>query len=103
VNPEELRKVIWQFKIADGILPVDKLVNLESLNYAMQLAMTQPAIGAEYDVLGMFFYQMQLQGANWIGDFRRTPEQKLAIQQQLQAQQGNQNGSGPATPATPAA
>lgn len=88
VDPVELRKTTWQFKIADGIMPTDKLVNMESFNYALQLAMTQPAIGAEYDVLGMFFYQMQLQGANWIGEFKRTPEQKQAIQQQLAAQQG---------------
>jgi hypothetical protein len=88
VSPEELRKTIWQFKIADGVLPSDRLINMESMNYALQLGMTQPLIGAEYDILGIFFYQMQLQGANWIEEFRRTPEQKAAMQQQLTQQNG---------------
>ncbi len=87
VSPEELRKTIWQFKIADGILPSDRLINMESMNYALQLGMTQPMIGAEYDILGIFFYQMQLQGATWIEEFRRTPAQKAEMQQQMMAQQ----------------
>jgi hypothetical protein len=88
VTPSELRKTVWQFKVADGILPTDKLVGMESMSYALQLAMTQPAISAEYDVLGMFFYQMQLQGANWISSFRRTPQQRQAMQAALQPTAG---------------
>lgn len=97
VTPTELRKTVWEFKVADGILPVDRLINLESMNYAMQLAMTNPQIGMEYDVLGMFFYQMQLQGAHWIQDFKRTPEQKLALQQEQLAQAAAAAGQAPGT------
>ena len=38
INPAELRKIIWEFKIADGVLPVDKLVNLELFGQAFQFA-----------------------------------------------------------------
>jgi hypothetical protein len=95
INPADFRKQVWEFKVADGILPVDRLVNMETLNYALQLSLSQPAIGAQYDVLGMFFYMMQVQGANWIKDFQRSPEQVAALQA-TQSQQGVQGG--PITP-----
>lgn len=79
VNPADLRKQIWQFQIADGILPVDKLINMETFNYALQLAMANPAVAAEYDVLGAFFYQLKLQGAHWIDSFKRTPPQQQQV------------------------
>jgi len=78
IAPEELRKTTWEFKVADGVMPVDKLVNMEALGLAMQLAMSQPQIAQEYDVLGIFFYQMQLQGASWIADFKRQPQQGVS-------------------------
>lgn len=98
VNPAELRKVVWQFKIADGILPVDKLISMETFNYAFQFASAVPAAAAQFDMLGAFFYQLKLQGAHWITDFQRTPEQ----QQQFLQQQAIANGQ-PATPTPPTA
>jgi hypothetical protein len=97
INPADFRKEVWEFKIADGVLPADKLINMEALNYALQLSLSQPAIGAQYDVLGMFFYLMQIQGASWIKDFQRTPEQAAQIQAAQAQPQGAMNG--PVSPA----
>jgi hypothetical protein len=97
INPADFRKEVWEFKIADGVLPADKLINMEALNYALQLSLSQPAIGAQYDVLGMFFYMMQIQGASWIKDFQRTPDQAAQIQAAQAQPQGAMNG--PVSPA----
>lgn len=71
INPVDLRKKVWEFQIADGILPVGKLINMELLNGMMQIAMTNPMVMQEWDVIGILAYSMKLQGAKWINDFRR--------------------------------
>lgn len=74
INPVELREKSVEFKMADGLLPVDKLINTEVLNMIMQLAQGVPQFGADYDLMGIFLYYMQLEGANWVEDFKRTPD-----------------------------
>jgi hypothetical protein len=77
IDPVALRQKIWEFQVADGVLPAAQLVNLELLNSAMQLAFSAPQMAQEWDIMGMFAYSMKLQGAKWVDDFRR-PQGALA-------------------------
>ena len=76
VDPVELRKAILEFKMTDGLLPADKMLNAEVLTVFMQTAQSLPGVAAEYDVMGMFTYWAKLRGAYWLEDFKRNPQQQ---------------------------
>lgn len=76
INPADLRKLVWQFQVADGMLPTSKLVNVELFGQILQAAAAVPQMAAEWDLAGMFVYQLKLQGANWVDYFRRSPQQQ---------------------------
>lgn len=102
VDPSTIRKAIWSFQMADGAMPASVFQDPQVLQQAMQTALMQPAFAAEWDIMGMYAYSLQLQGARWIGNFRRTQEQQAAYMQQVQqTQQGAANGQNP--PASPGA
>jgi len=86
IDPVQLRNSSVQFQLADGMSPVSRLLNLEAFNMVASMAATNPQMNAEYDIMGMLMYSLQLQGAGWIQDFKRTPEQLQAQQQQQLAQ-----------------
>lgn len=88
VNPQDLRKATIQFKMTDGQTPSDKMLSLDLMDKVAQLAMAVPAINAEYDIVGMMMYSFKSQGAYWLDDFKRNPDQQ---QQFLQTQQGMTN------------
>ena len=76
VDPVELRKAMLEFKMTDGNLPADRLMNSDMLMVFLQTAQAIPAVQSEYDILGMFLYWAKLRGAYWLEDFKRTPEQQ---------------------------
>lgn len=78
VDPQVLREANLRFKLSDGFMPSEKLVSLELMGQLFNAAGALPQIAVEYDLMGMFTYSMQLQGASWLGDFKRTPEQQVA-------------------------
>jgi hypothetical protein len=102
IDPVKLREIAWSFQLADGIMPADKFLNFDLFGQALQYAGIDPAVGAEWDLLGMFAYQLKAQGARWVDNFRRTPEQqKQFIQNSRQAQmplQPEEPGGPPALP-----
>jgi len=101
IDPVQLRTVAWQFQLADGIMPSDKFLNFELFGQTLQFAMGVPQAAAEWDMLGMYAYQLKMQGARWVDDFRRTPEQQ---QQYLQQQMAlNAPPPGAQLPAPPGA
>jgi UPF0716 family protein affecting phage T7 exclusion len=65
-----------EFKMSDGNLPADKMMNTEMLTVFLQTAQAIPGITTEYDVLGMFLYFAKLRGAYWLEDFKRNPQQQ---------------------------
>lgn len=79
VDPVELRKLMFQFKMTDGMLPADKMINSDLLMVFLQTAQAMPVLMSEYDVIGMFLYWAQLKGAIWVDEFKRDP----AAQQQF--------------------
>ena len=84
IDPVELRKAMLEFKLTDGNLPADKLMNTEMLTVFLQTAQAIPALTTEYDVLGMFIYFAKLRGSYWLEDFKRSPEQQQQFLSTLQ-------------------
>ena len=78
------------------MLPSDKMMNPEVLMVLMQTAQAMPGIATEYDVMGMFMYWAKLQGATWLEDFKRDPQQQ---QQFLQTVQQTTAANTPPAPA----
>lgn len=76
IDPTELRKSALEFKIADGILPKDKLINGQTLEMAFQTMAQLPDLNQEYDVGGMFVYLMNTRGAK-LDQFKRPPQPQL--------------------------
>ena len=97
VDPVELRKAMLEFKMTDGNLPADRLMNSDMLMVFLQTAQAIPAVQSEYDILGMFLYWAKLRGAYWLEDFKRTPEQQNQFLQRVSQMSAAQNP--PAAPA----
>ncbi len=76
VEPQTLRKMSMEFKLTDGQTPTERLLNFEVMGQVAQLGMSIPAINAEYDIAGMLLYMFKMQGAHWLDDFKRTPQQQ---------------------------
>lgn len=76
VDPVELRKAMLEFKMTDGLLPAEKLLNSNLLTTFLQTAQAIPGAATEYDIMGMFLYWAKLQGAYWLEDFKRDPAQQ---------------------------
>ncbi len=75
VNPQDLRKMAVEFKLSDGQTPTEKLLNSDLMGQIAQIGMAIPQINAEYDVIGMLTYQWKQNGAFWLSEFKRSPEQ----------------------------
>lgn len=95
VDPVKLRESILEFKMTDGLLPADKMLNSELLTVFMQTAQAIPAVQTEYDIMGMFMYWAKLRGAYWLEDFKRDPAQQQAALQTMQQTAAAQNPPAP--------
>lgn len=107
VDPQKLREASIAFTLSDGYLPSEKLLSTEVLGMVFQAAQALPAIAAEYDLMGMFTYSMQLQGGGWTRQFKRTPEEAQAYMQTMQqaslaSGQANPPPAAPPTTGAPA-
>lgn len=98
IDPVMLREAIMNFRMADGYLPVDKMVSMDVMGTLFQVAPGMPQLDVEYDLMGMFIYSMRLNGANWLKDFKRTPEQ---IQQRMAMMTGAATAAGNKQPPAP--
>jgi len=95
VDPVKMRSSILEFKITDGILPADKLLNVDLMSVFLQTAQAMPAVMTEYDIMGMFLYWAKLKGAYWLKDFKRSPEQQQQFLQTFQQTSMAQNATPP--------
>lgn len=86
IDPVALRKAVLEFKISDGLVPSDKIMNADSWGMALQTIATSPQITGEYNIAPMFSYLMKLRGAD-LSPFEKSPEQK-SYEQALGAWQG---------------
>jgi hypothetical protein len=92
VNPQDLRRAVLQFKLTDGQTPSEKLLSMDLMGQVAQLGMAIPQINAQYDIIGMLLYSFKSQGAYWLDNFKRTPEQQ---QQFLKTTQATANAQEP--------
>lgn len=74
VDPVQLRKAVLEFKVSDGLIPAEKLIQGEALDAALNTIAVNPAIGAAYNIGPMFSYLMKTQGAD-LEDFEKSPQQ----------------------------
>lgn len=99
VDPIAMRNATMEFRLTDGMMPMDKMLNPELLMVFLQTAQAIPAVATEYDIMGMFIYWAKLNGAIWLDDFQRNPQQQ---QQFLQTIRQTQAAATPPEPAVAA-
>lgn len=97
VDPVVLRKAKLGFKISDGLLPSDKLIDGESLAMAFQTLQASPELAAGFNLTPMFSYLMKTRGAK-LQPFEKSPqqqayEQAMAVWQQTVAAIAEQFGT----------
>lgn len=85
VDPAVLRKALISFKLSDGLLPTDKMIDGSALQMVFSAAPSMPMLNVEYDLMAMLLYNIKLQGGGWIDQFKRTPQQQQQAMAQLQA------------------
>lgn len=73
IDPSQLRTAAIEFRVADGVLPTSKLIGIDAFQGIMQMAMANPQIAQEYDIMGMMAHYLQLTGSSWVKDFKRAP------------------------------
>jgi hypothetical protein len=86
IDPVALRNAVMEFKISDGLIPTDKLMDADTTMVALQTIATSPAIGAAYNVAPLFSYMMKIKGAH-IAEFEKPPEQQAYEQAMMQYNQ----------------
>jgi hypothetical protein len=74
IDPIQLRKKVMEFKVSDGLLPSDKILDAEGFAVALQTIATSPQIGSGYNVTPLFSYLMKARGAD-LKPFEKSPEQ----------------------------
>jgi len=76
IDPEELRKNIMEFKVADGFTPKSKLMSPEAATLAFQTVQSVPRLAQEYDISGLFAHLMGTIGFSGVEKYKLTPEQQ---------------------------
>ena len=81
IDPVALRKATLEFKLTDGLVPAEKVMNAESLTVALQTMQAVPEIGAGYNITPMFSYMIKSTG----GDLRpfEKPQEQIAFEQAM--------------------
>lgn len=97
IDPVKLRQAVLEFKISDGLLPTDKLINADTMQTAIQVIGSSPVISQRYNLGPLFSYFMKTQGAH-ITEFEKSNEQlayenamqqwQMAVQQIAQSLKG---------------
>ena len=83
VDPIKLRKAVLAFKMSDGLLPTDKLINADTFRQALQAISTSPMLGSGYNIAQAFSYLMKTQGVD-LKAFEKKAEQ-IAYEQAVEA------------------
>lgn len=80
VDPVALRNSVLAFKMSDGLIPSDKLINSDTLQVFLQMMM-QPnsPISQQYDTAALMTYFLKTQGAD-VKEFEKSPQQQMYMQ-----------------------
>ena len=74
IDPVQLRKAVLEFKVTDGLVPADKVLNSDTFAVALQVFGSSPQIAAGYNIGPFFSYMMKTQGSE-IDAFEKSQEQ----------------------------
>jgi hypothetical protein len=85
VSPEDLRKSAVHFKVADGLIPTDKITGDDLLQTVIQQFGSSPQLAAGYNIADAFTYLMKTQGLD-LTPFAKSQAQ-LQYEQAIQAWQ----------------
>lgn len=78
IKSNVMLEAILKFKVTDGLLPADKIVDVNFLQVLLQAIGSTPMLQNEYDVGGMVAYVASLKGVKDLKDFKRAqPLQQL--------------------------
>ena len=75
IDPLKLRQAVLKFKVSDGLVPAEKLINGDAWTTAMQVIGSNQQVGQAYNFAPMFSYLMKTQGAD-LSPFEKSPEQQ---------------------------
>jgi hypothetical protein len=100
---EELRRLALAFKVSDGLLPNDKLVDNDTLQTAIQMLGSNPQLAQEWDIGGMLQYLLNIRGNVDFSPFRKNPQQIAAQNAQAIAMEKAKRGLPAGGPAEEAA
>lgn len=87
IDPIALREAMILFKVSDGKVPSEKLLDAQSMGMAFQTIMSVPQIAAGFNIVPMFSYLMKMSGAK-ISPFEKSPQEQAyeqAANQWMQA------------------
>lgn len=86
IDPVALRNAVLQFKVSDGLTPLDKQLDTDTNMVALQMIGTSPTIGAAYNIGPLFSYLMKTKNAH-ISEFEKGPQQQAYEQATAQYQE----------------
>jgi hypothetical protein len=75
IDPVTLRNTAMEFRMADGLMPTGAYINMELFGSVLQVVGQYPDLLKQWDVMGMIFYWLKLEGATWIDDFKIQQQQ----------------------------
>lgn len=81
VDTAKLRTAGLQFKVSDGLIPSEKLIDGDTMGQALQTMAQAPEIGQDYAIGDIFAYLMKVKGAD-LTQFKYSDAQKQARQEQ---------------------
>jgi len=92
INPQAMQDAALDYKLSDGLLPTNKIADLNFLGQLLNAVTTNPEIQAQFDVVKVMAYIGALGNAPDLDSFRRdatpqqaTPSQLAATSQQPQS------------------
>lgn len=89
IKPAELRAGIIEFRLSDGLLPKDRILNFQQTMEAFQILSSIEGGNQEWDLIGMIAHSLEQRGAK-LSQFRR---QQQFIPQNSAQVEGGQNSS----------
>lgn len=74
IDPIQLRQTSLAFKVSDGLVPSDKLIDGATMEVALQVIGSSEALQEEYSVGGLFAHLMGTRGVD-LAQYKFTPQQ----------------------------
>jgi len=77
INPEDLRKTLLEFKVADGFTPKSKIMSTEAATIAFQTLQAMPLLAQKFRIEGVFADLMSAMGYKGLDKHIRTEQEQV--------------------------